>query len=335
MLAEFLTAGASIVAAPFLLPMLIPLGTAQTLCVYRGHTQAVFAVAWSPDSTYIASVSTDQTLQIWTVEEGKRVLRYPIVIEFLPVGLTWSPTGRYLAFGAVSESAIQVLDTVTGHLQSSHNHDASQESFALTWSPDGTRLASGGDNGNIEIWDALTGTHLNAYSCDPLGMPVSALAWYPDSTRIAAGQKGGKSVVLDASNGHVLCFYLGQTRSDGTNMLTSLAWSPDGKLVASGVSENDNTAQIWSGITGEHVVTYRKKNNVSTGGVYVFWSPLGLRVASSQFAPDTIDVWPVGCTHAFTYLGHQGYIYNAAWSPDGTCIASCSDDHSVQVWRAL
>ncbi len=35
-----------------------------------------------------------------------------------------------------------------------------------------------------------------------------------------------------------------------------------------------------------------------------------------------------------TYYGHFGYVYTVAWSPDGTKIASGSDDHSVHVWDA-
>lgn len=43
---------------------------------------------------------------------------------------------------------------------------------------------------------------------------------------------------------------------------------------------------------------------------------------------------PPGTT-LFTYTGHTGFVRGVAWSPDGTRIASASDDHTVQVWGAL
>src|SRR5919108_436377 len=35
------------------------------LCTYRGHSHWVFAVAWSPDGTFLASTGGDGTVQVW------------------------------------------------------------------------------------------------------------------------------------------------------------------------------------------------------------------------------------------------------------------------------
>ncbi len=47
-------------------------GSAQvaTITAYHGHTSTVFAVAWSPDGTRIASVGNDNTIQVWDGQPG-------------------------------------------------------------------------------------------------------------------------------------------------------------------------------------------------------------------------------------------------------------------------
>src|SRR5207253_4425410 len=51
-----------------------PLGT--LLLTYRGHAESVYAMAWSPDSTCIASASSDRTVQVWDAATGKNLLTY-------------------------------------------------------------------------------------------------------------------------------------------------------------------------------------------------------------------------------------------------------------------
>jgi WD40 repeat protein len=46
------------------------------LTVYQGHTNAVWAVAWSPDGKYIASGSDDCTVQVWDPMTGHRRCMY-------------------------------------------------------------------------------------------------------------------------------------------------------------------------------------------------------------------------------------------------------------------
>ena len=57
----------------------------------------------------------------------------------------------------------------------------------------------------------------------------------------------------------------------------AVAWSPDGKRIASG--SDDKTVQVWDAANGGHVFTYRGHSNL----VYaVAWSPDGKRIASGS-----------------------------------------------------
>ncbi len=112
--------------------------------------------------------------------------------------------------------------------------------------------------------------------------------------------------------------------------VNALAWSPDGKRIASG--SDDYKVQVWDAADGSHVYTYSGHSNLVEA---VAWSPDGKRIASGGF-DSTVQVWDaVDGGHAFTYHGHSGYVVTVAWSPDGKRIASGSYDNTVQVWDAV
>src|SRR6266496_4278065 len=61
-----------------------------------------------------------------------------------------------------------------------------------------------------------------------------------------------------------------------------VAWSPDGKRIASG--SDDDTVQVWDAANGGHVYTYRRHADAVWG---VAWSPDGKRIVSGSGNIDT------------------------------------------------
>ena len=128
-------------------------GEARTL---RGHLEWVNAVAFSPDGTTLASASSDKTVKIWNVAEG-RLLKTLTGHGDWVVGVAFSPDGQLLA-SASRDGTVKVWDALTGEELATLPHDDGV--LAVAFDPSGRLLATGsktpsrgcGGEPNLETW---------------------------------------------------------------------------------------------------------------------------------------------------------------------------------------
>ena len=109
----------------------------------------------------------------------------------------------------------------------------------------------------------------------------------------------------------------------------SVAYSPDGKTLASG--SNDKTIKLWDVKTGKERATFEGH----TEGVQsVAYSPDGKTLASGG-EDKTIKLWDIktGKERA-TLEGHRAWVKSVVYSPDGKTLASGSDDRKIKLWDA-
>ncbi|SRR6266487_1657074 len=310
-----------------------PQGT--TLLIYRGHTDAVLAVAWSPDGQYIASGSADETVHVWDPWNGNRLFKY---VSHSPYGgnvntVAWSPDSKRVASGyAYYSGAVEVWNVGNQNYDSYEGHANSSGGVkAVAWSPDGKYIASGGGSGDgtVQVWNADNKKSIYTYPGHSKSTSsyngVNTVAWSPNGTRIASGGDDKTVQIWDARDGGHLYRYPGHT--DAVN---TVAWSPDGTRIASG--STDKTVQVWDARDGGHSYTHLSYTDaVNT----VAWSPDGTRIASGS-DDKTVQVWNArDSNHVYIYQRHSDKVTALVWSPDGTHIASGSTDKTVQVWQAI
>jgi WD40 repeat protein len=165
----------------------------QTL---EGHSDWVRSVAFSHDSTRLASASDDSTVRIWDARSGKSLQ----TLEGHS-GRVWSVAFSHdstrLASASI-DSTVRIWDARSGKsLQTLEGH--SDSVYSVAFSHDSTRLASASNDRTVKIWDARSGTFPQFYE-SPFSLSLrlhcrhasglSKLHLFPCQARSATGGIG-------------------------------------------------------------------------------------------------------------------------------------------------
>ncbi|MEU3600926.1 helix-turn-helix domain-containing protein [Streptomyces sp. NPDC006798] len=196
------------------------------------------AIALSADGTLLATGS-GHTVRIWRTATGtlRRTLTSPSVGR-----LVFDPRGTTLA--ADGAGAVRLWDLATGTTRHTLNVP---ETGDLVFSPDGTTLATGG--GSVRLWNTRTGTLRRTLLRHT--QPSVVLAFSPDGRTLAMNGFRAPYLFRVALSGqdyvHLWDVATGQARRSFITTdpaLTALAFSPDGRTLATGGSHG--TIRLWA-----------------------------------------------------------------------------------------
>jgi WD40 repeat protein len=234
----------------------------------------------------------------------------------------YSPDGKLLAASAYHY--IVVWDRATGkrvHLLTGHKPDSAM----LTFTPDSKRLLSMGKE--FIIWDAATGRELTRR--DETGRVAEAKAFSPDLSRVAMIEKGVNSSFwvhdLKQPNKELTAF-----RGEKDDFVVDIAWSPDGKRLASACFEGP--IRIWDAIS---VRALREFKCAEAKVHCVTWWPDGKRIVIGDDAGRVRVLDAESGKEALKLVEVEGprSVFQIRFTPDGKRIVATTST-AIQVWDA-
>ena len=213
----------------------------------------VEAVAFSPDGLLLASIWWGE-IKLWDVATGEEVRT---ISDYNPVeSVAFSPDGKLLASGGY-DPMFKLWEVATGReVHKLAGHTVGWGVNSVAFSPNGQILASGdcGQSedglycvkGEIKLWEVTTGSEVLTLTAH--NGSVSSVAFSPYGKLLASGSCGrgddrhcvkGEIRLWDATTGGEVC-----TLTAHNGSVSSVAFSPDGKLLASS-SSYERTIKLW------------------------------------------------------------------------------------------
>ena len=310
------------------------------------QTNSIYSLAVSHNGKWLAvgdGRDEEGGLSIWDLAARQQIVRLPtggggvrVAFSFREPLLAFSiVTGR----GEDREYGVRLWDLATrqsvaelalgGHGRSRVQGNACT---GLAFSEDGRTLLTATANpaNEISIWRVPDGRKLAVFEAPQRGNIGTPFAVTRD-LKVAAYESGHQNKMLrvvDLAAGREIW----TVRAVGEGVM-SLAFSPNGKLLATGWGYDIETIGLWDVASGRdmgHLEGHR-----GWVGALAF-SPDGRTLASAS-ADQTIRLWDVSDPDHLpaprTLRGHQNEVWRLALAPDGATLVSGSKDGAVYVWN--
>lgn len=289
-----------------------------------GHPRLVTGIKLSPDNSILAS-SSGSEIRLWNTVTGEleKTLHLSGTVGH---AFDFSPDGLQLVVGTDegTTSSLTVWNVAEAKelLRLPHAHGLKGAGYGAN----GTRIASAGRDGAIRLWS----------SADMREIPVSTKhsdgiwrsLFTPDGQRLITVSWDLTAKVWDVVNGNELATLRGHTAG-----LTHLAVNPQGTCVAT--SSDDGSVKLWSLENFQELHSLRLRRPGSVLNNQASFDPTGRFIVTVTEGDKSPRVWDVRTGQLILTLeGHRSWCRTAKYSPDGSHIATGSEDGTVRIWDA-
>ncbi len=277
-------------------------------------SEAMAALAFSPDGGLLAAGSVDGTLCLWDTATEQLLQTAPSASWI--GALAFSPSGDWLASGGYDRHVhlwdptnLVVRQTFAGHAAAVR---------AVAFSRDGTLLASGGVDRTLRFWDVASGASLA--TCPGHTGAIRAAAFSPDGATLATVSEDTTVRLWDSNTYKPI-----QTLDGHRAMAWCLAFSPGGQNLAT-ASIGDQVV-LWNARTGAQ----RQRLKGHPGGVAALaFAPDGRRLFSAGH-DGTVRLWQGEEPPDYPKYTLSQAALAAVLSPPGDLLACALEDSRIVV----
>ncbi|HKO61762.1 MAG TPA: caspase family protein, partial [Pyrinomonadaceae bacterium] len=296
------------------------------LNVLKGYTDRIASLALSANGKVLASgsigtIGREDSIRLWDPVTGQ--LLRPLTAGYVTHSIEVSSDGTRLVASGGGSSRMTMWNVGQGQLKTIKFPQSGPKGFLpaqVTISQDGRFIAAGGRNGSVKLLEAETEREIFTEAGHT--NDVRAITFSPKGDVFAtSGSARDKTIKIWSTKGALL-----KALKAHAGAITALAFSPDGKKLASG--SQDKAILIWDVATGEIVDSFSSGGWVNA----LSFSRDGSKLASGG-DDGLVQLWTIAQSRLLkTLSGHRDNVSSAVFSDDDKLLITSSWDSSIKLW---
>jgi WD40 repeat protein len=331
----------------------------KLLRTFRGHIQdyegrdLASSISLSADGALLATTNSYDTVWVWNTSDGA------LVQKFEGNSVAFSPDGKILAVGVRDNSYqnpfVQLWQVSDWSLLNTFNEQKGEVTI-MKFSPDGSMLITNDTWGMARLWNVTDGILIKTFQADDRDRFLS-VAFSEDGKKLTSISREGRIQIRGINDENPVGSVFGfmnmahrvvfspdnmlvasgddwsiqiWRRSDGVllhniavGQVNDLAFSPDGKLLASGTFVDG--LKVWNTENGTLAATLGNQETIRG----VAFSPNGKFLAATTL--DRVKIWDLS-TQTFVASFEISLAEKLAFSPKSDILA-VGGYQTVQLWQ--